>query len=231
LISATKALGNDDEARAAQRERDELAATDPAKAALDTRMAAVLCGGAPKDNGERLQLAYRAYERRLFASSARLYAEALEADPKLAEDRQRPHRYDAACAAALAAGPKNTPTVPSPIKGKEKTQGFSLLVGRETGAGAETPLNDADCAKFRNQARAWLEAELATWANLLGSANAQQRQAIASSLKHWQQDTALAGVRDAAALAKLRRDEREAWKSLWAEVEALLAKARTPSLN
>jgi hypothetical protein len=175
-----------------------------------------------------LQLAYRAYEKKLNAASARLFAEALEADPKLVSGRQRQHRYNAACAAALAAGPKNTPTLRSPIKGEEKTQRSSPLVGHDTGAGAEKPLNDADCAKLRNQARAWLESELATWARLLASANAGQRQAIAETLKHWQQDTDLAGVRDEAPLAKLPGAEREAWKSLWAKVDGLLAEARKP---
>jgi serine/threonine-protein kinase len=211
LISAAKALGNDGEVTAAQRELDELVANDPAKAALDTRMAAVLRGEPPRDNGERLQLAYRAYEKKLNAESARLFAAALNADPKLANDRQGQHRYNAACAAALAAA-----------------LGTARAVQQETSGQAEKPLTDADRAKFRNQARGWLEAELKTWSQLLESAKGDQRQAIAPTLRHWQEDTDLAGVRDEAALAKLPGDEREAWKSLWAKVDGLLAKARKP---
>ena len=60
-------------------------------------------GGAPKDNAERLALAQRAYDTKRFAVAARLWAEALDSDPKLAADRQAQHRYNAACAAALAA--------------------------------------------------------------------------------------------------------------------------------
>ncbi len=210
-------------------------------------------GEAPKDNAERLQLAYRAHEKTLYAASARLYAEVLEADPKLAGDRQAQHRYNAACAAALAAGAKTSPTLPSPIKGdemiignavkdagrgestnsspinvEEKTRRSSPIAGKVTVEGAEQPRTEADRSELRNQARTWLEAELAIWAQLLGSADAQQRQAIAYTLKHWQQDTDLAAVRDASALAKLPDDERKAWKSLWAKVDALLTKARTP---
>jgi hypothetical protein len=44
-------------------------------------------------------------------------------------------------------------------------------------------------------------------------------------LKHSQQDSDLASVRDAAALAKLPEAERAEWNKLWAEVEALLKKA------
>ena len=65
---------------------------DPAKAALDARLAAVLKGKeTPRNDAERIQLAYRAYEKALHASSARLFAEALANDPKLADDRQTQH--------------------------------------------------------------------------------------------------------------------------------------------
>ena len=229
LVTAARALGNDDQARAAQRKLDDLAASDPAKVALEERLAAVIRGEAPKDNRERLQLAHRAYEKTLYAASARLYAESLEADPKLAGDRQAQHRYNAACAAALAAGAKNTPNLPSAIKGEEKTQSSSRLAGEQKiGGGAERPLTGADRAQLRSEARAWLDAELATWTKLLGSASAQQRQAIAATLKHWQQDADLASVRDEAGLAKLPGEEREGWKALWIKVDELLGKARKP---
>ena len=45
------------------------------------------------------------------------------------------------------------------------------------------------------------------------------------TLRHWQQDTDLAGIRDAAALAKLPADEQKAFAQLWADVAALLKKA------
>jgi hypothetical protein len=211
LISAAKALGNDGEASAAQRELDELAATDPAKAALDHRLAAVIRGETPKDNLDRLQLAYRAYEKKLYAVSARLYRQALDADPKLADDRQSQHRYNAACAPALAA-----------------TSGTSPPDQKETSGRTEKPLTDADRAKFRNQARTWLEAELATWTKLLASAKGEQRLTISKTLEHWQQDTDLASIRDEPAFAKLTENERGKWKELWARVEALQSKARKP---
>ena len=45
------------------------------------------------------------------------------------------------------------------------------------------------------------------------------------TLKHWQEDTDLVGLRDAAALAKLPEAERAEWQKLWAEVESLRKKA------
>jgi tetratricopeptide (TPR) repeat protein len=223
LIKAANAFGHADEAAAAEREVDELAATDPAKEVLDRRMDAVIRGEAPNDNRERLQLAYRAYEKKLNAASARLFAEALAADPMLADDRQAQHRYNAACAAALAAN--GTPTPPSRIKGEEEAVGERV---QGAGRGASLSLSDTECAALRNQARTWLEAELKTWSKLLESATAPQRPAIVGTLKHWREDSDLAGVRDADALAKLPEDERKGWKSLWANVDGLLKKASTP---
>jgi len=101
-------------------------------------------------------------------------------------------------------------------------------LGEDTGEGAGAHLTDADRTKLRNQAQIWLEAELAAWSKLLASANAQQRQAIAATLKHWKEDTDLASVRDDDALARLPADERKACKLLWANVDELLARASKP---
>jgi serine/threonine-protein kinase len=211
LITVAGALGKADEAAAARRELDELVASDPRTVQLDEHLSAVARDETPKDNSERLQLAYWASRRGLRPLSARLFAEALQTDPKLGDDRQAQHRYNAACAAALAAASGTGP----PDR-------------KETSGRTEKPLTDADRAKFRNQARTWLEAELATWTKLLASASREQRQTIAGTLKNWQQDTDLASVRGESALAKMPDDERKAWRALWADVDALLAKASKP---
>jgi hypothetical protein len=51
------------------------------------------------------------------------------------------------------------------------------------------------------------------------------RALIAKKMRHWQQDSDLAGVRDAGALAKLPQAEQEDWRKLWADVKALRQKA------
>src|SRR5262249_28847549 len=99
LIKVASALGNDVEVASAQRELEELDASDPAKLALDARLTAVLGGEAVKNNAERLQLAYHGYDRKRYVASVRLFAEALEREPNLANDRERQHAYNAACAA------------------------------------------------------------------------------------------------------------------------------------
>jgi serine/threonine-protein kinase len=205
LIRAAKALGNDSEARAAQHELDELAASDPARIALDQRLTALVHGEPPKDNRERLALANLAYAKNFYAASARFFDDALKVDPKLADDRQSQHRYNAACAAVLAASAKTIPT----------------------GGGPDASLTDGERAQLRDQAHKWLEAELAAWTKVLESAKGADRQSVAKTLEHWRRDTDLTSIRDEAAMAKLPDGERKRWQTLWAKVDALLSRARS----
>jgi hypothetical protein len=158
----------------------------------------------PKDVAERLVLAQMCYDTKRHAAAARFWAEALEADPKLGDDRQASHRYNAACAAALAA----------------------------SGQTKDEPAPDAAAkAKLRRQSHAWLKAEQAAWGKLLESGPPQARACIARFMNHWKEDNDLVGVRQAEALAKLPEAEQKEWQALWAEVEALLkrAQAQTPA--
>jgi serine/threonine-protein kinase len=199
LIRAANGLNDPSAVAEAQREVNELNASDPRFAALDARLAAILKGEAPHDNPERLALARRAYDTARHAAAVRLWAEALERDPKLADDRRAQHRYNAACAAALAAS------------GKDKD---------------DPAPDEAAKAKLRNQARDWLDAELAVWSKLLETANPKQRAAIAQTLKHWQDDTDLAGVREPKAIDALPESERDGWRTLWKNVAEALARAQ-----
>jgi hypothetical protein len=166
---------------------------------IEARLPRLLNGeDKPKDNAERLDFAQLAHDHKHFAAAARLWAEALQADPQLADGRLTQHRYHAACAAALAAAGQ----------GKD-----------------EPPLDEAALAKLRGQALDWLTAELNAWDKFLESGPPQIRPAVVQALSRWQKDTDLAGLRDAAALAKLPADEQKAFAQLWAGVEELLKKA------
>jgi eukaryotic-like serine/threonine-protein kinase len=198
LSKAARGLGRDDEAIEAERELADLTACDPRFAALDTRLAGLLNGEAPKDNAERLALAQRAYDTQRYATATRLWAGALESDPKLADNPQAGTRYNAACAAALAGCGK----------GKDNP-----------------PLDAAAKVKLRCQALDWLKAEHAAWSKILESGPPQARPVVAANLKHWNEDSDLAGIRDDAALAKLPQEELAACKQLWGDVDRLLKKA------
>src|SRR5262249_36825264 len=144
---------------------------------------------------DRLAFARTAYDQKRFAFAARLWADALASDPQLGDHRQWQHRYNAACAATLAAAGQ----------------------GED-----EPPLDDAAKTKLRRQALDWLKAERTIWGKLLESGPSQVRPFIVRTLSHWQKDSDLAGIRDVAALAKLPTDEQKAFIQLWADVAALL---------
>ncbi len=168
-------------------------------AALARRLPALLAGeGRPKDADDRLAIGQMCYDTRRFAAAARLWAEALAADPRFGDDRQAGHRYNAACAAALAG----------------------------CGQGADDPRPDgAARARLRGQALGWLEAERAAWAKVLDSGDARARPLVRETLEHWRADPDLAGVRDPAAIRSLPAGEQSAWQSLWADVDRLLKRA------
>jgi serine/threonine-protein kinase len=136
--------------------------------------------------------------KKLFAAATRFYGEAFAAEPKLADDLRGAHRYNAACAAALA--------------------------GCGQGNDAKT-LGDKERARLRRQALAWLRDDLKAWRKLLKTGPDKTRQVVAGQMQHWLNDPDFAGVRGEQALARLPQDERQAWSTLWAEVEQLRLKA------
>ena len=75
---------------------------------------------------------------------------------------------------------------------------------------------------LRTQARDWLRADLALRSKQLDTGTAAARVAVVRALQSWKGDANLASVRGAEALAKLPEAEREAWKTLWADVATLL---------
>ncbi len=168
--------------------------------AIQGKLAPLLKGDyKPSSNDERLTLADLCLIKKMHRTAAGLYADAFAADPKLAADLQAGHRYNAACCAALAAA----------------------------GQGEEdAKLDDKERVRLRKQALDWLRADLALGSEQLASGPAANRVAVQKTLQHWQEDSDLAGVREAAALAKLPAAERADWEKLWADLIGLLKKAQ-----
>jgi hypothetical protein len=168
--------------------------------ALQSRLPAVLRGDdKPTDAAEGIGLADLAYRIQQFGPSARLYAGSFGADLKLAQDIKASNRYKAACAAALAGAGQ----------GQEKP-----------------PLDETDKARWRKQATDWLRADLVFWSKQAQSGQPQARAHVSHKLQHWKVDSDLAGIRDEKAIKALPDDEQKACRALWAEVDAVLAKAR-----
>jgi tetratricopeptide (TPR) repeat protein len=170
---------------------------------LDGKLLRVLSGKAkPRDAAERLALADLAQKpyKREYAFAARLYAEAFAAKGATA-DLLAQHRYNAACASALAAA--------------------------GIGEGA-AKLQDKERSRLRQQALDWLKADLVAWTKV-AEGLAKRRPQVRQQLTYWRAAPNLAAVRDKAALDKLPEAERASWRKLWADVDALLK--RVPVRN
>jgi superkiller protein 3 len=169
---------------------------------LEERLPRVLRGeDQPVSAQEGLELVTLCQHRRLHSAAVRFAAAAFAAEPKLADDRSAGPRYHAACSAALAGA----------------------------GQGEDAPADEKVRTRLRKQALDWLRADLAAWTRQLESGPPADRAAAQKMLRHWQQDSDLAGIRDRAALAKVPEDERAALSQLWADVAALLQKAEGPT--
>jgi hypothetical protein len=131
-----------------------------------------------------------------FAEAARWYAEVLTAHPHLLAGPSTGHRYNAACAAALA----------------------GCGQGRD---GAD--LDAGSRADLRRQALDWLRAELETRLDL--PEPEKTRWLVGGHLNRWLVDPYFAGVREPDALGRLPEDERLAWQKLWADMADTLARA------
>jgi serine/threonine-protein kinase len=170
-------------------------------AALEKRRPALRAGKEqPTDNADRLALAHVCCLKKLNVWAARLYADAFAADPKVADDLESAHRYDAACSAALAAA------------------------GQGEDAGK---LKNKERSRLRKQALDWLRADLGLWTKRVDKGQPQDLATAQKALRHWQKDTDLASLRDEKALPKLPEAEQQTCRRLWADVAALLERAAT----
>jgi serine/threonine protein kinase/Flp pilus assembly protein TadD len=165
---------------------------------LETRLPAILRGEeAPADAIERIAYARISYYKKHYAASARLWADAFVADPKLAADYESGCRHNAACAAALAG------------------------CGQDADAGQ---LDDKERTRWRKQALEWLRAELTDLAKRLEGCEPGDRRHVRRSLRTWQCDQDLYGLRDMSARAELPAKEQQAIRQFWEDVDTLIGK-------
>jgi serine/threonine-protein kinase len=188
---------------------------------LPDRLALVRGGTPPRDNDERLALAGFCQSEALYHAAARLYADAFAADPNLAVE------LASACRSRAALGEKQ------PVSRLEElttecrypAARCAALAGCGLGKdGAE--LDEGERARWRRQAREWLQGDLAMWAATLESGPRSTWILVRRMLMQWQADPDLAGLREPGAVAKLPADERKEWAALWTEVAAALDRSK-----
>jgi serine/threonine-protein kinase len=168
---------------------------------LQARLAAVVQGEDRPKAGDRLDLAVLCYLGGHNATAARLYAEAFAAAPRLVEDLPAGHRFNAACAAALA--------------------GF----GRGDDASV---LGERERQTLRERAREYLRRDLADWARKLDADTPEDRLDAQNALSLWRNSPDLSSLRDPVALDRLPPPERQQCRALWRDYDALLERAQDP---
>jgi serine/threonine-protein kinase len=154
----------------------------------------------PVDAGERLELAALCQRKSLYAAACRFYADAFAQQPRLADNLNVQHRYNAACTAVLR------------------------------GCGQRKDVDQTDAkerARWRAQALDWLRADLAAYRQAMDK-QPEKAHRVQERMQHWQQDNDFAGVRGDG-LTKLPEAERREWQHLWDEVEALRRLAAEPA--
>ena len=168
--------------------------------ALQDRLPAVLQGkDKPVDVSETVEFAELCGILGRTVSVARLFADALAASPQMAGELRSDLRYRTACATALAG----------------------------CGRGDAANLSQAERARWREQARDLLRAEVTLWAGVLDHGAAPDRIEVWDQLTHLWTDPDLAGLLDQESLEELPPSERQEHRALWGEIDALIRRAQT----
>ena len=97
----------------------------------------------------------------------------------------------------------------------------AVLAGCGKGRDAES-LDDTARARWRQQALDWVKADLTVWKGRLKNSKAEQRVFVRRVLSNWLSHSDLEAVRNAEALKRFPKAEREAWSQVWADVRAVL---------
>jgi hypothetical protein len=167
---------------------------------LATKLSSYLKGEATLDKfAEQIDLAeFCLNDKRAYGASARLYEQALQSKPDLADEKDSIW-VDAARAAAMTG------------------------VGRDSDA---PKLSEGERLHWRNQALAWLRADLARSVKQVETGAAKDRESVRVRLEQWRGFPELVGLRDPMAIAKLPEGEQKACLEFWAEVDRILVRAQ-----
>lgn len=151
----------------------------------------------PKDTRERLALAQLCHDIKHFSAAVQFLSDALTSNPQLGDSQRDQLRYHAARSALMAGTSQDKSIAQS---------------------------NELTRATLRRQAHDWLRADFEAWSKYAQEPTGENRDPVIRYFAQWRISSDLASVRTPKELDKLPIDERKAWESLWADVDALLQK-------
>jgi serine/threonine-protein kinase len=173
----------------------------------------------PEDNDERLALVGLCQHRGLFATAARLFADAFTADSQLPEALTNECRNRAAREGVFLDRVEALDT-----ECRYCAARCAALAGSGIGEDVAT-VSVEERARWRQQARIWLRADLVAWSKSLANGSETDRELARRMLARWQSEPDLAGLRELPALDELPADERNDCLALWHEVRMVLQHA------
>jgi serine/threonine-protein kinase len=174
----------------------------------------------PQDADERLALLAMCQVNGLYGACAQLYVDAFGADPAFAP-------ASTADCLRRAAMEKERHDRINVLKTAPRYLAARCAALAGCGLGDDGPkLTDAERAKWRRQAREWLRADLAVWAQTLESDSQASRGLAKEMLTLWLAEPDVARLREPGPLVNVPADERQEWTSLWGDVRLALEKAR-----
>lgn len=167
-------------------------------AALEAKLPDMIGGNlASSDMVDKAAWGELCRRKKLYVRAATFLAEAIEQSSFTGRAGEQ-LRYDAACAAALAAGGH----------------------GEE---GAELELTQR--CRWARQSVDWLRANLNDYSNLIETQQVRDIAAMARSLRQWQTDPKLAAIREPEFGCMLPNEEQQMLRSFWEAVESLRKRA------
>jgi serine/threonine-protein kinase len=169
-----------------------------------------------QDNDARFALVGICQAQSRYTTAARLYAAAFKADPDLVEQLTTECRFR-----SLEDEPFYERVESINTEARYLAARCAALAGCGRGTDA-AQLGDAERAHWRQQAREWLRADLASWTKTLVNGTEKDLALARRMLAHWQAEPDLAGIRDLQALDKVSAEERNDCFRMWDEVGAVL---------
>jgi serine/threonine-protein kinase len=173
----------------------------------------------PQENDERLALLGVCQFESLNVAAAHLYVDAFAADPALADEST------ADCLRRAAHEASSVDRIEA-LNTERRYLAARCAALAGSGLGKDGNLGETERARWRKQAREWLQADLLAWAKALDSGSKASGDRAREMLTLWQAEKDLAGIRDASALDNLESLEREECAALWKQVAAVLNRAQ-----
>jgi serine/threonine-protein kinase len=171
----------------------------------------------PRDNDERLAFLGACQFQGLYAAAARLYVDAFEADPQLADHLTTECRYRT----LREELPEDDWMDPVETEGRYLAARCAALAGSGLGKDGDG-LGAAERTRWRQQARQWLWADLVQWAKTLDSGYEPDRNLAKRMLTRWRVEPDLAGLFEPNAPDELSADERKDNLALLFELDVVL---------